>query len=139
MINGAHVIIYSTNADADRAVFRDIFKLTHVDVGHGWLIFGLPPSELAVHPSDRNDRHELYLMCEDIEALVAAVFERGLACSPVEDQGWGLVTHMTLPGGGRLGIYQPRHPRPPSPGYGETSTKLEERSSGPAPMSASGG
>lgn len=112
MINGAHAIIYSTDADADRAVLRDIFELSHVDVGHGWLIFGLPPSEIAVHPAEANDRHELYFMCEDVAALVAALKSRGLNCSPIADQGWGLVTQMTLPGGGRLGIYQPRHARP---------------------------
>lgn len=112
MINGAHAIIYSANADADRAVFKDIFKLTHVDVGHGWLIFGLPPAELAVHPSEGNDRHELYLMCENVESLVAALSAQGLTCTPVQDQGWGLVTQLTLPGGGRIGIYQPRHARP---------------------------
>jgi hypothetical protein len=112
MINGAHAIIYSTDADADRAVFRDVFKLTHVDVGHGWVIFGLPPAELAVHPAGENNRHELYLMCDNVEALVAELTARGLSCDAVQDQGWGLVTRMTLPGGGTLGIYQPRHARP---------------------------
>jgi hypothetical protein len=121
MINGAHAIIYSVDPEADRAVFRDIFQMPHVDVGHGWLIFGLPPSELAVHPAEENDHHELYFMCEDVEALVAALHARGLTCSPIQDQGWGRVTQMTMPGGGRLGIYQPRHARPPSQGYGETA------------------
>jgi len=114
MINGAHAIIYSTNADADRALLRDVFALPHVDVGRGWLIFGLPPAEIAVHPSEENDVHELYFMCDDIEAFVAAMQQRGLTCAPVNDQGWGLVTHLTLPGGGTLGIYQPRHARPPA-------------------------
>ena len=112
MITGAHAIIYSKNADADRAVLRDVFELTHVDVGHGWLIFGLPPSEIAVHPSEKNDVHELYFMCDDIERVVKALDEKGLTCSAVQDQGWGLLTHVTLPGGGKLGIYQPRHARP---------------------------
>jgi hypothetical protein len=112
MINGAHAILYSTNAEADRAVFKDILGLTHVDVGHGWLIFGLPPSELAVHPSDANNRHELYLMCDDIAAFVAAMGARGLTCTAVQNQGWGLVTQLTLPGGGTIGVYQPRHARP---------------------------
>ena len=89
-----------------------MFKLTHVDVGHGWLIFGLPPSELAVHPSDRNDRHELYLMCDDVAALVAELQRHDLTCAPIQDQGWGRVTRVTLPGGGTLGIYEPRHARP---------------------------
>ena len=112
MINGAHVIIYSKDAEADRAFFRDILGLPNVDVGHGWLIFGLPPSEVAVHPDEENDSHELYLMCEDVEAFVRKVGERGIACAPVDDQGYGLVTHVTLPGGGKLGVYQPRHERP---------------------------
>ena len=112
MITGAHSIVYSTNPDADRAVLRDVFKLTHVDVGRGWLIFGLPPAEVAVHPSDKNDVHELYLMCDDVEALVAEMKRHALTCGPVRDQGWGLLTQLTLPGGGKLGIYQPRHPRP---------------------------
>ena len=112
MITGAHSIIYSTNPDADRAVLRDVFQLTHVDVGGGWLIFGLPPSEVAVHPSDKNGVHELYLMCADVEAFVAEMRRRSLSCSPVKDEGWGLLTQVTLPSGGTLGIYQPRHARP---------------------------
>ena len=112
MISGAHAIIYSTNPDADRAFLRDVIKLTSVDVGHGWLIFGLPPSEVAVHPAEKNGSHELYLMCDDIEAFVAEVTTHGIACGPVQNQGWGLVTQLTLPGGGKLGVYQPRHARP---------------------------
>jgi hypothetical protein len=137
MINGAHVIIYSTDADADRAVLRDIFQLPHVDVGHGWLIFGLPPSEMAVHPNDENDHHELYFMCEDVEALVAALQSRGLTCSAIQDQGWGRVTQLTLPGGGRLGIYQPRHARPPSPGLRRDLDEAQRAESGP--MNRAGG
>ncbi len=112
MINGAHVVISSKNAEADRALLRDVLELPNVDVGDGWLIFGLPPSEVAVHPSEKNDVHEFYLMCEDIQAFVAAMNEREIACAPVQDQGWGLLSQMTLPGGGKLGIYQPRHARP---------------------------
>jgi len=138
MINGAHAIIYSTNAEADRAVFKNIFNLTHVDVGHGWVIFGLPPSELAVHPSESNDRHELYLMCENIEALVASLRSRGLTCTDVQNQGWGLVTQMTLPGGGRIGIYQPRHARPPSPALRRDLAEAQGAEAGPEPMSGSG-
>jgi hypothetical protein len=187
MINGAHVIIYSTDAEADREFFKDVLGLAHVDVGDGWLIFGLPPSEVAVHPagggmhegaedeeaseingngnghggandgeeemeagaeeeeatsfgaeededlgageeaeeeeeleSEENGgaggggHHELYLMCDDIEAFVSQVGARSLECSPVQDQGWGLLTQVTLPGGGKLGVYQPRHARPPT-------------------------
>jgi hypothetical protein len=112
MIIGAHSVIYSTNPEADRAFLRDVLRLPHVDVGGGWLIFGLPPAEVAVHPSGRNDVHEFYLMCADVGAFVARMKERHVACGPVEDRGWGLLTHLTLPGGGKLGIYQPRHARP---------------------------
>ena len=114
MLIGAHSIIYSKNPDADRAFLRDVLKLTNVDVGGGWLIFGLPPAEVAVHPSEKNGVHELYLMYDDIEALVGEMQRRQIACSPVKDQGWGLLTEITLPGGGHLGIYQPRHARPPA-------------------------
>ena len=113
MLTGAHSIIYSTNPEADRAFFRDVLGLSHVDVGHGWLIFGLPPSEVAVHPSDQNGRHEFYLMCADIEAFVGKMTAASVVCGPIQDQGWGLLTRVSLPGGGELGVYQPRHPRPP--------------------------
>lgn len=113
MITGAHAIVYSTNPDADRNFLRDVIGLPHVDVGHGWLIFGLPPSEIAVHPGATGAAHELYFMCDDVEAFVAAMATRGVRCSPVQNQGWGLLTQVTLPGGGALGVYQPRHARPP--------------------------
>lgn len=112
MITGAHSIIYSTNPEADRAFLRDVLGLTHVDVGDGWLIFGLPPAEVAVHPAAKNDVHEFYLMCDDVARHVASMVARGVACDPIRDQGWGLLTHVTLPGGGRLGLYEPRHARP---------------------------
>jgi hypothetical protein len=112
MITGAHSIIYSARPEADRALLRDVFKLPHVDAGDGWLIFGLPPAEVAVHPSDENDVHEFYLMCDDVRGLVAAMAKRRVHCSPVVDRGWGLLTRLTLPGGGKLGIYEPRHARP---------------------------
>ena len=112
MIIGAHSIIYSVNPEADRAFLRDVLRLSHVDVGDGWLIFGLPPAEVAVHPSSNNDVHELYLMCEDVEALVGEMQRHGISCAAVEDLGWGIRTHVMLPGGGQLGIYQPRHARP---------------------------
>jgi hypothetical protein len=112
MIIGAHTILHSTNPAADREFLRDVLEFPSVDVGDGWLIFGLPPSEVAVHDSDSNDRHELYLMCDDVEALIATLSDREIACGPVDDQGWGLVTQITLPGGGNLHIYQPRHARP---------------------------
>ena len=112
MIIGAHSIIYTKNAEADRAFLRDVLKLPFVDVGEGWLIFGLPPAELGVHPSSQNDVHEFYLMCADVKAFVAEMKKRQVACAPIENQGWGLLTKVTLPGGGKLGVYQPRHPRP---------------------------
>jgi hypothetical protein len=112
MISGAHVILYSKNSDADRAFLRDIVQLTHVDVGGGWLIFGLPPSEVAVHPADDGGTHELYLMCDDIARFCEQMTLHGVATTPVQNPGWGLLTQVTLPGGGKLGVYQPRHARP---------------------------
>ncbi len=114
MITGAHSIIYSKNPEADRAFLKDVLGLPHVDVGHGWLIFGLPPAEVAVHPSEKNDVHEFYLICADVDAFVARVTARGLSCSPVRDLGWGRLTQVSLPGGGKLGVYEPRHARPKS-------------------------
>jgi catechol 2,3-dioxygenase-like lactoylglutathione lyase family enzyme len=112
MINGAHVIINSTNPDADRTFLREVLGLPHVDVGHGWLIFGLPPAEVAVHPADTNGEHQLYFMCDDIEALIREMQKAGIECEKVNDLRWGLLTNLTLPGGGKLGIYEPRHERP---------------------------
>ena len=115
MITGAHIIINSKDADADRDIVRDVLGLPFVDVGDGWLVFGLPPSEVAMHPGEANDRHEFYLISDDIVAFVASMSDRGVVCAQVEDKGWGLLTQVTLPGGGRLGVYQPRHARPESP------------------------
>jgi hypothetical protein len=112
MITGAHAVIYSTSPEADRAFLRDTLKLTHVDVGRGWLIFGLPPAEVAVHPSDKNDVHEFFLMCADVQAFVAEMQRQGVETSAIQDQPWGRLTQLALPGGGKLGVYQPRHERP---------------------------
>lgn len=112
MLIGAHSIIYSSNPEADRSFLRDVLHLPHVNVGDGWLIFGLPPSEVAVHPSEKNDVHELYLMCDDIDAFLTEMQAHHVACGPVQNQGWGRLARVTLPGGGTLGIYQPRHARP---------------------------
>jgi len=112
MITGAHSIIYSKNPEADRDFFRDVLQLSKVDVGQGWLIFGLPPAEVAVHPSDENDVHEFYLMCDDVGAFIAEMKKKNIACGEVQDMGWGVLTQLTLPGGGKLGVYQPRHARP---------------------------
>ncbi len=112
MINGAHVIIYSKDAEADKAFFRDVLKFPHVDVHGGWLIFKLPPAELAVHPSDENDLHEIYLMTDDLDLEMRALKNAGAACDTVSQQGWGRSTRVQLPGGGTLGLYEPRHQRP---------------------------
>lgn len=113
MISGTHLIIYSNNADADKAFFRDVLQLPNVDIGgRGWLIFALPPSELAVHPSDDNGRQEIYLMCDDIQVFVQQMAEHKIVCTDIQDQGWGKLVQLTLSGGGKLGVYEPRHERP---------------------------
>jgi catechol 2,3-dioxygenase-like lactoylglutathione lyase family enzyme len=110
MINGAHVIVYSQDAAADRAFFRDILGFASVDAGHGWLIFALPPAEAAIHPAGENNLHELYLMCDDLQAVIAALAAKGVSCAPIAMEPWGARTRITLPGGGEIGLYQPRHP-----------------------------
>jgi catechol 2,3-dioxygenase-like lactoylglutathione lyase family enzyme len=111
MINGAHVIIYSTDADADRAFIRDTLGFAGVDAGGGWLIFKLPPAEIACHPTDGEPSHELFLMCDDIEQTLTELESKGVeVVQPVADQGWGLVASVRLPSGGEQAIYQPRHP-----------------------------
>jgi catechol 2,3-dioxygenase-like lactoylglutathione lyase family enzyme len=111
MIFGAHVIVYSQDADADRAFFQEVLGFTSVDAGHGWLIFALPPAELAVHPAESDD-HELYFMCANLQAEMSALAAKGVQCSEVEEARWGSVTKIRLPGGGHVGLYQPRHPSP---------------------------
>jgi hypothetical protein len=110
MIFGAHVIVYSKDATADRAFLRDVLGLSSVDAGHGWLIFALPPSEVAVHPAEENGRHELYLMCDDLVEEMASLKQRGVTCSAVKEERWGTLTSVPLPGGGTVGLYQPKHP-----------------------------
>src|ERR1700748_2187338 len=102
MIDGGHVILYSRDAEADKAFIRDVLKFKHVDAGHGWLIFKLPPSEIAVHPSDENDMHEFYLMTDDLDAEIAALKQAGAACEEISQQRWGKLTRIKLPGGGTL-------------------------------------
>lgn len=110
LISGVHAIIYSRDAEADRAFFRDELGLDSVDSGSGWLIFALPPAELAIHPTEEEDDHELYLLCEDIEATAAELERRKVILKrPFDEVAWGRVTRLTLPGGGRIGLYQPKH------------------------------
>jgi catechol 2,3-dioxygenase-like lactoylglutathione lyase family enzyme len=110
MITGAHMILYSKDAEADRAFFRDVLGFRSVEAGHGWLIFALPPAEAAFHPADDGEMHELYLMCDNLKAEMAALGKKGIQCSDVQEARWGSITKITLPGGGQLGLYQPKHP-----------------------------
>jgi hypothetical protein len=112
MITGAHIVIYSTNPEEDRAFIRDVLKFPHVDAGEGWLIFGLPPAELAFHPSDESQLQEFYLMCDDIDELIDQMKSLRVKCSKVQRLRWGLLTELKLPGGGDLRVYQPFHARP---------------------------
>jgi catechol 2,3-dioxygenase-like lactoylglutathione lyase family enzyme len=110
VISGAHVIVYSTDTEADRAFFRDVLGFKSVDAGHGWLIFALPPAEAAFHPSGENGAHELYFMCDDLAAEMASLAEKNVKCAEVHDARWGSITKIQLPGGGEIGLYQPKHP-----------------------------
>ena len=122
MINGAHVVLYSSDPEADRAFFRDVLQFPSVDAGHGWLIFALPPAEAAFHGLEKNDaepndppekaRHELFLMCDDLAATLRELQSKNVAVSAVNEQRWGSLATLTLPGGGKVGIYQPKHPKP---------------------------
>jgi catechol 2,3-dioxygenase-like lactoylglutathione lyase family enzyme len=109
-IIGAHAMLYTTDADADRAFLRDVIGLKAVDAGGGWLIFALPPSEMGVHPNDKNDVYALYFMTDDIEAEIARLRGKDVPCDDPADQGWGIVSAATMPSGGKLALYQPRHP-----------------------------
>jgi catechol 2,3-dioxygenase-like lactoylglutathione lyase family enzyme len=111
MISGAHVIIYSKDAAADRAFFRDVLRFEFVDAGHGWLIFALPPAEAAFHPSHENGVHELYFMCDDLKTEMASLAKKNAKCSDVQETQWGSITKMLLPGGGAVHLYQPKHLR----------------------------
>lgn len=110
MISGAHMIVYSKDAEADRVFFRDVLGFASVDAGHGWLIFALPPAEAAFHSAEENGQHELYLMCEDLQAEMSALAAKGVHCSEVQEARWGSITKLQLPGGGKIGLYQPKHP-----------------------------
>ena len=112
MIIGVHALIYSKEPEQVRAFLKDVLELKPIDIGHGWLIFALPPAELAVHPGEGPGRHELYLMCDDVKALIKKLESKGYETREVQDVGWGLRTAVTLPGGDELGIYEPRHASP---------------------------
>jgi hypothetical protein len=112
LINGAHIVIYSKNSEADRTFFRDVLQFPAVDAGHGWLIFALPPAEAAFHDSESGDRHELYLMCDDIAATLRDLKSKNVKVSDVNEQRWGKLASFTLPGGGKIGVYEPKHASP---------------------------
>jgi hypothetical protein len=112
MITGIHVIIYSRHADKVRAFLAHVLELQSVDAGGGWPIFAAPPTELAVHPTDGEPEHELYLMCDDIGTTVKHLQERGIRSQPLQDRGWGLVTTLELADGETVGMYEPRHASP---------------------------
>jgi hypothetical protein len=109
MIFGAHIVLYSRDAEADRAFLRDTLGFSSVDVGHGWLIFAMPPAEVAVHPAQENGRHELYLLSNDLKSEITALESKGVHCSAVQMERWGSITLIELPGGGSVGMYQPAH------------------------------
>ncbi|MEP6676901.1 MAG: extradiol dioxygenase [Ferruginibacter sp.] len=112
MITGAHSIIYTTNSEADMDFFKNILKIPNVDAGGGWLIFGLPASEVALHPSTENGLHEFYLICDNINLFVKEMQQHKIVCSEIEDLRWGNLVRIVLPGGGKLGVYEPKHVRP---------------------------
>jgi hypothetical protein len=112
MINGVHVTIGSKDAEADKAFFKNVLKFSDVDVGNGRLIFALPKADAMLHPSGENDGHELWLMTDNVEAEISSLKKSGIACEAPADQGWGIVSRIKLPGGGTLGLYQPKHSRP---------------------------
>jgi hypothetical protein len=110
MISGAHALVYSKNAEADRRFFRDTLKFPCVDAGDGWLIFALPPAELAVHPAEENGSQEIFLMCKDLKATIRALRRKRVRVSAPSKHEWGTIVKIKLPGGGDLGLYQPKHP-----------------------------
>jgi catechol 2,3-dioxygenase-like lactoylglutathione lyase family enzyme len=110
MINGAHVIVYSKDPESDRAFFRDVLKFPAVDAGHGWLIFALPKAEVAFHPAEKNGSHELYFMCDDLQSTIDSLQQRKVEVGPLKQERWGILTKIELPGGGKIGLYQPKHP-----------------------------
>lgn len=113
MIDGSHVILFSQDPEADRSFFADVLGLAHVDAGHGWLIFALPPAEAAMHPTDGPPSCELYFTCDDVEATTEVLRAKGVEFTAgISEERWGRLTRFRLPGGGEVGMYEPRHPRP---------------------------
>jgi predicted enzyme related to lactoylglutathione lyase len=111
MINGVHALLYAEDAEQVRAFFRDVLGLASVDAGHGWLIFALPPAELGIHPAEAGGHHVIHFMCDDVKATVEELQGKGVEFTqPITDQGYGLVTSLRVPGGGEIGLYQPKHP-----------------------------
>jgi catechol 2,3-dioxygenase-like lactoylglutathione lyase family enzyme len=110
MISGAHIVLYTKDPEADRAFFRDVLDLESVDAGRGWLIFALPPAEAAFHPAEKNGGHELFFMCDDLKAEMAALARKNVAFSEIEEARWGSIVKMRLPGGSDIRLYQPKHP-----------------------------
>jgi catechol 2,3-dioxygenase-like lactoylglutathione lyase family enzyme len=112
LINGAHVVVYSKDPEADRAFFRDVLQFPCVDAGHGWLIFAMPPLEAAFHDSEKNDQHELFFMCDDLSVTLKDLKSKHVQVSEVSEQRWGKLAKLALPGGVKIGIYEPKHPSP---------------------------
>ena len=123
MIIGAHVMLQSTNDKADMAFLTDVLELPSINAGGGYMIYGIPPAEMSIHGSETNDVHLLYFMCDDIAAFTGDMTRHGIAFSTPVRQSWGTVTEITLPGGGKLGVYQPRHPRPEPVGKPQAKKK----------------
>lgn len=129
MIVGAHVMIQSSNYDTDKAFFRDVLRLPRVDAGGGFLLFGVPSSEIAVHESASGGSHELFLMCDDVEDFIDEMKARDVECTAAMNRGWGILTQVTLPSGGKLGVYQPLHARPNAKGARSSSARRKARKS----------
>jgi predicted enzyme related to lactoylglutathione lyase len=113
MITGMHTIVYGEDADKVRSFFKDVLGLSSVDAGHGWLIFAAPPTEIAAHPTEPGSpgKHEIYLMCDDVEKTVAELTAKGVEfTAPITEERWGRLTELRIPGGGKMGLYQPKHP-----------------------------
>jgi hypothetical protein len=133
MIIGAHIMLQSRDDKADQVFLTEVLKLGSVDAGDGFLIFGLPPAEVAIHESDKNDAHQLHLMCDDIDAFVEDMKERGISVLPPANRGWGTVTEVTLPGGGALSVYQPHHKRPKAKAVAAKKKKAPARKAAKKP------